>query len=237
MVRRLHVEAVRAGVLPLSPAEGHHVRGVLRMSAGAAVEVFDDVGNVAAGLLVVAGDAVSVRVEAVTAAPSAELSITVAAAVPKGDRADWMVEKLSEVGVDRFIPIAAARSVVLPTGRSKHDRWERIATESAKQCRRAGVMTVGPLTPVGDVVASTATGWFLSTAADAVPAARAAAALPVAGGVTLIVGPEGGWTDAEVATFRAAGLAGVGLMPTVLRTETAAVVAAAWVTTWTQPAG
>lgn len=232
MVRRVHVEAVRVGTVPLSADQAHHVRAVLRLAAGTVVVVFDDAGNVAAGPLDFAGEGATVRVDAVVPAGTGGLSIVVAAAVPKGDRADWMVEKLSEVGVARFVPVAAGRSVVLPTGRGKHDRWERIATEAAKQCRRAGVMRVDPLTPVAAVVAAVARGWYLSTAPDATPAAAATSGLPPAGEVTLLIGPEGGWTDAEVAAFAAAGLVGVKLTNTVLRTETAAVLAAGWVAAW-----
>src|SRR5687767_15989799 len=99
-----------------------------------------------------AGRTASVRVGSVDEAGPRGLDWTIAAAVPKGDRADWMVEKLSELGVEEFIPLASARSVVLPEGRNKRERWVRIATEAAKQSRRGGVMRVGELTPVAEAL-------------------------------------------------------------------------------------
>ncbi len=133
-------------------AEAHHVRDVLRLAVGDELELFDAAGGTAVGRIVaVTVGVVAVEVSAVTLAERVGVSLTVAAAVPKGDRADWMVEKLSELGVARFVPLAAARSVVLPGGRNKVERWERLAVESAKQCRRAGVMAIDPVTPVAAV--------------------------------------------------------------------------------------
>ena len=167
---------------------------------------------------------------------------TIVAAVPKGERADWMVEKLCELGTAEFVPLAAARSVVLPEGRNKRERWSRIATEAAKQSRRSGVMRVGELTLDDDALAALAAepgrvGWYFSTAPDARPAAEAVAALPGNAPVTAFVGPEGGWTDDELARFGAAGLTAVRLTDTVLRVETAAVAAAALIGTLARPPG
>ena len=163
--------------------------------------------------------------------------------MPKGDRADWMIEKLSELGVEEFVPLAAARSVVLPEGKGKRDRWVRIATEAAKQSRRAGVMRITELTSLA-VALRRATGgttatdalpeapprqvWFLSTESeDPTPIGRAVADLPTGVTVTAFVGPEGGWTAPEVEQFVSAGATAVRLTSTILRVETAAVTAAA----------
>ena len=160
VARRVHVPAVRPGELLLDASQAHHARAVLRLGDGATVEVFDDAGNVASGTLAFDGArGAIVRVEridlsAAEAAAAEGLRWSVAAAVPKGERADWMVEKLSELGCAAFIPLAAARSVVLPEGRSnKRDRWARIAAESAKQSRRRGVMRIAELTPLTELLA------------------------------------------------------------------------------------
>lgn len=153
----------------------------------------------------------------------------VASAVPKAARADWMIEKLSELGADAFVPLATARSVVHPEGKNKLDRWRRIALESAKQSRRPGVMQVEEMAEVGDFIKRLSTdrreGWYLSTGLGAVPIAKA-----VAGGPTelaLLIGPEGGWTIEEEGMFEANALTGVSLTGTILRVETAAVAAGA----------
>jgi len=242
VARRIHVQHLRAGDVPLDAAQAHHARDVLRLTDGQRVEVFDDAGRVAPGVLVIAGGEVFVRVEAhdVTEADAAGPRLTIAAAVPKADRADWMVEKLSELGVAEFIPLAAERSVVLPEGRNKRDRWARIATEAAKQSRRAGVMGIAELTPVEKALERAGVdggkAWFLSTEAPSpVAVSDALRDLPAAAPLTAFIGPEGGWTEREVRQFHAAGAVAVGLTRTVLRVETAAVATAAVVGAFRSP--
>jgi 16S rRNA (uracil1498-N3)-methyltransferase len=147
--------------------------------------------------------------------PQSEPLITVAFAVVKGDRPEWAVQKLTELGVDRIVPLLAARSVVRwPPGESSGQlaRLRRVAREAAVQSRRAWLPVIEGVTRFGDVVA------------------EPGAALAHPGGVppsldrpVLLVGPEGGWDEHEVA----AGPPLVGLGPSVLRAETAAVVAGA----------
>jgi 16S rRNA (uracil1498-N3)-methyltransferase len=217
----------------LEAAEAHHARDVLRLADGAAVEVFDDAGAVGRGVLILGGGELFVRVEpdGLVAQRGAGVALTVAAAVPKGDRADWMVEKLSELGVAEFVPVAAARSVVLPEGRGKRERWMRIATEAAKQSRRAGVMRITELTRLDEAIRRATGGgaaWFLSTEEPhATPIGDAVERVPTGRGLTAFIGPEGGWTSQERERFAAAGVVPVRLTPTVLRVETAAVTVAA----------
>jgi 16S rRNA (uracil1498-N3)-methyltransferase len=204
---------------------------VLRLTQGAEVEVFDDAGRVGRGVLTIFGSRVAVRVDAVGKAPplGASVRLTVAAAVPKGDRADWMVEKLAELGVAEFIPLSAARSVVLPGGTNKRERWVRIATEAAKQSRRSGVMRVGELTKVEEAMKRAGLAWYLATEPGVNPIgiAEAIAGAAAAAELLAFVGPEGGWTDDELAQFAAAGARAVRLTNTILRVETAAVAVAA----------
>ena len=234
VLRRIHTPRLVAGLTTLDAGAARHVRDVLRLTEGTTVEVFDDAGGVGEGTLVEVGPrAVVVRVErfSTESSNSNVMRLTVASAVPKGDRADWMIEKLSELGVERFIPLAAARSVVLPEGKNKHERWVRIATEAAKQSRRRGVMAIDPLTRVTDaLVSGEGRLLLLSTAQDATPISEAVQPTTT-GAVRAFIGPEGGWTDEEVAAFASAGATGVKLTSTVLRVETAAVAVAAIVAT------
>lgn len=203
---------------------------MLRLEAGDIVEVFDDAGGVARAMIVTSGTGgVVVRVdEPAASAAQAAVQLTIGSAVPKGDRADWMVEKLSELGVVRFIPVATARSVVLPEGKNKRDRWTRLAMEAAKQSRRRGVMRIDALTRLADALGdASAAGacYHLSTASGAAPVLNLLTRdAPCA--LTAFIGPEGGWTDEEVAQFDAAGAVGIRLTSTVLRVETAAVAIA-----------
>jgi 16S rRNA (uracil1498-N3)-methyltransferase len=226
VTRRFHTPRLVLGLNRLDAQQGRHARDVLRLEEGAEVELFDDAGIVAAGVLVYEGGKAAVRIsrlEASAATPA--VLITIAAAIPKGERADWMVEKLSELGVAVFIPLAAERSVVLPEGTNKRERWQRIATESAKQSRRHGVMRIEPLAKVEDVLGSQTI--CLSTRDDAKPLPEVLSELHDADAVTLLIGPEGGWTDAELQNFESVGVRFAKMTETILRIETAAIAAAA----------
>jgi 16S rRNA (uracil1498-N3)-methyltransferase len=226
-MRRIYTPRLVIGDNPLEKSEAHHARNVLRLEPGTGVEIFDDAGNVADGVLVESGGQLSVRVEGLRDSSRSGPSLIVASAVPKGDRADWMVEKLSELGVNRFVPLLSDRSVVMPAGRNKLDRWNRLAIESAKQSGRAGVMQIAPMTPLKEAIdAAGNDGLFFSTEPDAPPIRNAFSRLP-GGPLHLFIGPEGGWTEEELGRFRSAGLTPVSLGPTILRIETAALSAAA----------
>ena len=142
--------------------------------------------------------------------------VTVAFAVVKGQRPEWAVQKLTEMGVDRIVPLVTARSVVRwPAGESASQlaRLRRVAREAAVQSRRVWL-------PAVDAVV-----WFEAMATEpGVGLAHPGGGPPSLDRPLILVGPEGGWTDEELA---AAGPGLVGLGPSVLRTETAAVVAGA----------
>ncbi|MEA2828761.1 MAG: rRNA (uracil1498-N3)-methyltransferase [Actinomycetota bacterium] len=189
----------------------HHLERVLRLRVGEAVTASDGAGRWVACRWV-GGATLEVDGE-VVAEPAPAPAITVAFAPPKGERPEWAVQKLTELGVDRIVPLAAARSVVRWTGDRAEAvvaRWRRVAREASMQSRRAWLPAVEGAVPFGD-----ASGW-------------PGAVLAVAGGdppsldhATVLVGPEGGWSADE----GAGGLPTVGLGPHVLRTETAAVAA------------
>jgi 16S rRNA (uracil1498-N3)-methyltransferase len=235
MPRRVHLPNLTPGEIELPARQAHHVRDVLRLKAGAAVRLFDDGGATADGSIVrVTPAEVLVMVGSIEPALEPGFAWSVASAVPKAARADWMVEKLSELGTAALIPLATARSVVLPEGEGKLGRWARLAAEAARQSGRAGVMRIEPLTAVADLVSDLlacgvgSNAWYFSTTASAVPIATVLAR-PRPEALTLFVGPEGGWTDAEIAAFDGAGMIGVKLTDTVLRIETAAITASALV--------
>ena len=156
--------------------------------------------------------------------------IVVVQALPKGDRGELAVEIMTEVGVDEIVPWAAARCVTRwrPERREKSlARWRTTAREAGKQARRAW------LPGVPDLVTTEQVADRIAAAAGAVVLHEAAATplssleLPAGGEILLVVGPEGGLTDEEVATLTAAGGRPTRLGPTVLRTSTAGAAAAA----------
>jgi 16S rRNA (uracil1498-N3)-methyltransferase len=240
-MRRIHLAHLSLGAINLPEKQAHYLRDVLRLNEGAPVEVFDASGQVGQARIVSSGQGgVTITIDDVRPATSPRLRLTIASAIPKGARADWMIEKLSELGADAFIPLIAVRSVVIPRDSNKSDRWARLASESARQSGRSDVMTLEPAAEVGKLVAEARNGdrlaWYLSTRDDARPLANqfSEAGPGACGGqghalaaLTLLVGPEGGWTPDEIAAFDGAQLPGVRLTATVLRVETAAVAAAA----------
>lgn len=220
----------------LDRPQAHHVRDVLRLTLHDTLELFDDAGRVAMATITATSQTrVTVRVDAVNAIdPANNLSLVIASAVPKGDRAEWMIEKLSELGVDRFIPLATARSIVHPDGKNKRDRWMRVAIEAAKQSRRQGVMAIAELMPLAvalrDVTESGGSVWYLAPGAatsvfDVVTHSRDVAT----SSIVLFVGPEGGWTDEEHGIFTSANISSLRLTQTILRIETAAIAGAAMI--------
>jgi 16S rRNA (uracil1498-N3)-methyltransferase len=231
VLRRLHVPdlsgARASDRIAVSDAQARHARDVLRLPPGTTVELFDDAGRCAGGVIVEAEPGGGLRVEVVSP-PRARVgaSLTIGAAIPKGDRADWMVEKLSELGVARWIPLLTARAVVSPRADSnKSARWRRIAVESAKQSRRTGVMCIDDPTDLSALLQSQDRGQLVVLSPEA--------AAPLVGTVatanaTLLIGPEGGWTETELSQMQAGGAMTARLTgETILRTETAAIVAAA----------
>jgi len=193
----------------LSGEDRHHLERVLRMRAGEELTVSDGVG----GWRRCRFGATLEPVGEVEREDRPSPQVTVAFAVVKGQRPEWAVQKLTEIGVDRIVPVVAARSVVRwPVGATgaNVDRLRRVAREAAMQSRRAWL----------PIVADVAT--FASLTAEA----GAAIAHPDGGPPRLehpfvLVGPEGGWDDAELGR----GLPRIRLGSHILRTETAAVVA------------
>jgi 16S rRNA (uracil1498-N3)-methyltransferase len=149
----------------------------------------------------------------VVAEPSPSPPLTVAFALVKGERPEWVVQKLTEVGVDAIVPFVAERSVVRwddAKAARNHDRLRQIAREASMQSRRVWLPTVEPVTTFAD----------LALRAGVAMAERGGAA-PSLEHPAVLVGPEGGWSEAE----RGCGLATVGLGSSVLRAETAAIAA------------
>ena len=238
--RRIHVPQVHHGEVPLSEREAHHVRDVLRLRDGERVELFDDAGAVGQGKLIVNGGLVAVKVDSVRGPHAAGCRVVLAGAVPKANRADWLIEKLSELGVDEYIPLAAARSVVVPEGKNKLERWERLAVEAAKQSHRPGVMKIGEVTPFGIALRnalSNGMAWCLSTSPEARPILTQALDAPPTGKLTLFIGPEGDWSPEEIEGFTSVHVPQISLGPIILRVETAAMTAAAVVAARLQHCG
>jgi 16S rRNA (uracil1498-N3)-methyltransferase len=212
----------------LAGDEARHLSRVLRAQPGDAVVVFAGTGvEWPARIVRIARD----EVELVLGAPRPEPPragprITLAVALPKGERQKWLVEKLTELGVDRLVPLVTTRGVAEATAAAR-GRLERGVIEACKQCGRNRLMEIGaPQTIAAVLTEVAAVGRAVLAAPHAPPLDAATLA---AGGRELVglVGPEGGFTSDEIAAAVQAGAVRVGLGCHVLRVETAAIALAA----------
>ena len=217
----------------LDGSEGYHAATVRRLRPGERVDVTDGAGVVGECVVVTTGrDRLELEVLRLQSTPRPQPELAVVQALPKGDRGELAVELLTEVGVDMIVPWSAARCVARWRGDRGHKalrRWRSTARESAKQARRSWLPDVRELVgtdQLAGLVAATDSALLLD--ADA-PTPIAQVPIPASGRILLIVGPEGGVTPAEYGLLGEAGARPVRLGPTVLRTSTAGVVAAATV--------
>jgi 16S rRNA (uracil1498-N3)-methyltransferase len=215
----------------LDGPEGRHAAAVRRLQPGEELVIAD--GRGAAALCIVetvqGKESLALRVERSWAEPPPQPRIVLAQALIKGDRGELAVELATETGVDVVVPWRAGRSIVKwedgPRGAKALARWRTTAREAAKQSRRAWVPEVTePVTTrqLVEMVRKSAVTVVLDAAAGT---GIRDLTLPTEGDVVLVVGPEGGISESESETLRAAGAQVARLGPTVLRASTAAAVA------------
>ena len=220
----VRAEDVRDDVVRIGGAERRHLH-TLRLGPGARLVVFDETGVerevelVALGTRTAEARVVATRV----VARESPLDLVLAPALLKGDKMDFVVEKATELGVRRIAPVAS-RHVV---GRgARTERWRRIALAAAKQSGRTVVPAVDPTVTLPELLRGAWSGVRLLAWED--ERTTPFAALPASARAAIVVlGPEGGFADDEVADARALGFVTVSLAPRVLRAETAALVAVA----------
>jgi 16S rRNA (uracil1498-N3)-methyltransferase len=216
----------RDGRAVLVGDEARHLARVMRCTVGDEVVVFDGSGTSwRARVASIGRDEVMLDMgEAVTASRLTRVPLTLAVALPKGERQKWLVEKLTELGVERLVPLATTRGVAEATPAAV-ERLSRGVIEACKQCGRDGLMQIGGPKGVAEVVGDAGSGAVLLVAdRDGAPLQEIATAGNL---VVALVGPEGGFTAEELATVEAAGGRRVSLGPHVLRVETAAIALAA----------
>jgi 16S rRNA (uracil1498-N3)-methyltransferase len=226
--RRFFVDHITHGTAELTGDDARHLTRVLRVEPGQRFEISDNREAYLAEITEARGERVHFRVlEPIAGVPS-PVDITLCAALVKFDRFEWIVEKATELGVHRILPVEATRSErgLFDASRKRTERWVRIARESSQQSRRVSVPEILPAVRFEKCLAELAAHRFFLDEAGAPPLLRE---IPPERGnsVALLLGPEGGWTDAERASALAAKWQPVSLGPLVLRAETAAAAAIA----------
>ncbi len=216
--------------------EAHHCRDVMRCGTGDRLLVFDGAGReMEAEILSVSRRAVELAVISRRITAPLPARITLGQAIPKGKNMELIIQKATELGVAEIVPLLTENTVVqLKSGEreKKREKWQRVAVEACKQCGQNWLPRVAEPQAIGDFIASVRDECRIVAAIDpesltlreilaqwdAEHPSRPEAA-------TLLIGPEGDFTAAEVATARAADFRPLSLGPIILRAETAAIYA------------
>jgi 16S rRNA (uracil1498-N3)-methyltransferase len=218
----------------LTGAEAHHAAAVRRVRVGEEVTVGDGRGAWLSGVVESAAPReVVVRVASRDDVPPPTLRLVLAQALAKGDRDELAVQAATELGIDEIVPWQAARSVSrwdAAKEQKARQRWAGIVREAAKQAHRAWVPDVAPLHTTKDIAALAAASVVLVLEPTATTPLTSVA-LPAAGDIVLVVGPEGGIAPDELDALESVGACLVRLGSTVLRTSTAGPAAVAVLST------
>jgi len=227
-IPRFHVSVplTAPATLDLPEAAAHHAARVLRLRSGDAVTLFNGAGGeYAARITAIGKHDVTVAIERHDPVErESPLPFTLVQAVSSGERMDLTIQKAVELGVSRIVPVESERSVVRLKGERAGKRvahWQQVVISACEQCGRNRIPEVGMISPLDVWLAAEnddALRWVLLPGADIALRDLPRPQKPI----ELLVGPEGGLTDAEAGAARRAGYQPVRLGPRVLRTETAA---------------
>jgi len=227
-VRIYHPAPLLTGnTLFLDEDAANHVGRVLRMQSGQPLQLFNgDGNNYAATITDVGKKQVQVSISAVTENPvESSLRIHLGQGISRGDRMDFAIQKAVELGVTEITPLFTERCGVKLDGErlaKRNEQWQKIAISACEQSGRSVVPTVHPAKTLAEWLAQPTKELALTLDPRASATIKT---LAPASAIRLVIGPEGGFTDHEVAITASAGFNGIQLGPRILRTETAALTA------------
>jgi 16S rRNA (uracil1498-N3)-methyltransferase len=217
----------------LAGPEAHHLAHVMRAGVGDEITLFDGSGREFRARIERIGrsEIEASILEVLVVDRELLVGVTLAVALPKGDRQAWLVEKAVELGVTRLVPVQTARGVAQPVDKAL-ERLRRAVIEAAKQCGRNRLLQIAPSQTWAELLASTSANVWRGFAHPGGQVALGALATSSTSSATIEdyifgVGPEGGFTDEEVGAALAAGWQSIDLGPRILRVETAAILLAA----------
>jgi 16S rRNA (uracil1498-N3)-methyltransferase len=218
-------------VIELPPSAAQHLAKVLRARSGDEIVLFTGAGlEFAAAVESIRGSRVTAAVgEARAIDRESPLAVTLVQCIARGDRMDVIVQKATELGVARIVPVMSRRSVVrldAAQAASKAEHWRGITVAACEQCGRNRLPVIeAPRQLIRYLGEAPPGGARLLLDPDA---GRSDAALKIDAAVEMAIGPEGGFDVEELEAFRVSGFVSVTLGPRVLRTETAAIAGLAW---------
>jgi 16S rRNA (uracil1498-N3)-methyltransferase len=235
---RIYVGAplIPGSVVELPEGTAAHLAKVLRARAGDELVLFNGDGREFAGAIeAVRGARVSASVgDGRPVDRESPIAVTLVQCVPRGDRMDFVVQKATELGVSRIVPVLSQRSVVrldLRQAETKAVHWRAVAVSACEQCGRNRLPIIDAARPLLSYLgeSTAAAGPRLVFEPDSEPARNVAQ--DSMSDAEIAIGPEGGFASDELEAFRVAGFVRIGLGPRILRTETAAVAALTWLQT------
>lgn len=233
-MRRFFIAGELADAVTITGPDARHIGRVLRLGPGAEIVVVDGAGS-AARAVITAVEAAAVHAavrERLAAEHEPPVAVTLAQGLPKGDKLEYIVQKAVELGATAIWPLACENCTVRYDAAkqdSRRERWQKIAAEAAKQCGRDAVPAVAPVRPLAEALAEAGadTAIIMLYEGQGGEPLRAILAGGGASSYLLLIGPEGGFSPAEVELCRARGARVATLGPRILRTETAALAALA----------
>ena len=228
--RRFFVNDIRGGGAEIHGEEARHLTRVLRVEPGQRFEISDNRRAWLAEIAEAHGERVVFRILEPVDSPALAVRMTLIAALVKFDRFEWMIEKATELGVERILPMEAARTEkgLFEASRKRAERWRRIAREASQQSRRTSIPEILPSARFEACLAEPAGyRYFMEEAGAPLLLSLFPSHRTAADRVAVMLGPEGGWTDGERQSASAAGWMAASLGPLILRAETAAAAALA----------
>jgi 16S rRNA (uracil1498-N3)-methyltransferase len=225
-MRRFYLPEIDSdsGRAVLENTEHHHARNVLRLEPGEEVSVLDGRGRefvCRIELVEKKRTELTIVRETRASAPESPLALTLAAVAVPGDKYDLIIQKAVELGVTTFVPLTSARcELKLKEIAKKTDRWRRIVLDASKQCGRANLMDLGEPREVCEFVGSSSSDhlriFFSERDGTTFPASSVSK-------ITAVIGPKGGWDNAEIDAAKAADFKILTLGGRIMRAETAAI--------------
>jgi 16S rRNA (uracil1498-N3)-methyltransferase len=235
-LHRFYIEQISDDKAVLTDADQlHHIRDVLRLKAGDVIVVFDSAGReYRAAIESVGKKQVELDLTPLKARRRGSVRLAVACAIPKADRMDDIIDCLTQLGVERIIPMLTDRVVVKPSVTAVQNRllrWQKIAQSAARQCQRSSVPIVSPVTDVKEVIKSSRD--FDLKLIPHLTGERTLIKNVLAGSrpknILVLIGPEGDFTHEEVELALHNGFIPVSLGDTVLRVAAAAIAVTAYI--------
>ncbi len=235
-MNRFYIEQISGDKAVITDADQvHHIRDVLRLKAGDTIVVFDSAGKeYQATIDSVSRKQVELNLTPLKARKSSTVRLAVACAIPKAGRMDDIIDHLTQLGVERIIPMLTDRVVVKPdlvVREARLSRWQKIAQSSAQQCQRSNVPAISPVTDVKDIVKS-ARDFDLKLIphlSDERTLIKDILTKSRPKNIIVLIGPEGDFTPEEVSLALNNGFISVSLGDTVLRVATAAIAVTAYI--------